>query len=127
MLKIEGVAIGNIILRRTNHESESPWKETKVNITYLNLIFEFPEDYKPIPLTREYLSKFKFHQKYTSDPQEPNPSEAWFINDFHIHSVDGSLKFFFHSYDGLITEIKYVHQLQNLYFDLKIEQLTIKN
>ena len=45
------VSIGDTVLRRSTNRDENdqfPWVETVVNETYLELIYEFPEDYRKI-------------------------------------------------------------------------------
>lgn len=89
-------------------------------------------DIKGIPISEEWLLKLGF--------QRQNHSKDWFVKDL----VDGfTLYYNFGSalYKGLTLEgnggydfegdvdlkhIKYVHQLQNLYFALTGEELTIK-
>lgn len=78
------------------------------------------EDIKPIPLTEDWLLKFGFNKG------EDIVGYCFFIElenieDFTIHLQDGKLVYF---YEDL--ELKYVHQLQNLYFALTGEELTIK-
>ena len=45
MKNIHGLEIGDIGLRRDTNDR---WKKFTVNSTYLPLIAEFPEDYKPL-------------------------------------------------------------------------------
>ena len=69
----------------------------------------FPlEVIKPIPLTEEWLLKFDF-DKYNLG--------FWCSSD----------ALYFEYGDGRSVEIKYVHSLQNIYFALTGEELTIKN
>jgi hypothetical protein len=84
-------------------------------------------DIQPIPLTEEWLFKFGF---ITWDSKQIY--NEWYLN------FDGVLKYkIFHSkYTGVETftmphgdkpiKLKSVHQLQNLYFALTGEELTIK-
>ena len=82
---------------------------------YINEYFEV--DCKPIPLTEEWLIKFGFERNLKDGSfqhRSPFPFTVYF---------DGarlSVKF----YQG--NELNYVHQLQNLYFALTGEELTIK-
>ena len=82
---------------------------------------------KPIPLTEEWLFKFGF-EKY-----EHGFKEYWQLNDFQLE-IHGD-KFVFRVHGGesaphltqfFAHHTKYVHQLQNLYFTLTGEELTIK-
>lgn len=106
--------IGNWVLRKNNNEHQI---QTRVNITYFNLVFEYPNDYTPIPLTPEILEKcgaldFGYH---------------WEIGDVHLDwsskmvdtgermgiSVVGS------------PHIKYLHLLQNLIYAKTGEELPV--
>jgi hypothetical protein len=85
-------------------------------------------DYKPIPLTEEWLLKFGF-----TNSAIPNKKDIykdltarmvmWF-NDGNYAELDliqdSKIISFKHSH------VQYVHQLQNLYFALTSEELTIK-
>jgi len=77
----------------------------------------------PIPLTPEILEKCGFHSKYKSVHMQ------WNIGGFYLHQKsdvdDDNISIpeenVFH-YD-FTYEIKYLHQLQNLYFALTGEEL----
>tara|TARA_R110000796_G_scaffold95908_2_gene201357 strand:- start:694 stop:1041 length:348 start_codon:yes stop_codon:yes gene_type:complete len=72
-------------------------------------------NYKPIPLTEEWLVKFGFEKLKGWDDM------FYFeIDDFQIYEYNVSG----YEYDDF--NIKNVHQLQNLYFALTNEELTIK-
>jgi hypothetical protein len=79
--------------------------------------FEITCYYKPIPLTEEWLEKFGF-EKYTFD-MSVAPQYRW--KNRLIVVRDGC----FVDY-ALSVQLKYVHKLQNLYFELG-EELTTKN
>jgi len=78
------------------------------------------KDFKPIPLTEEWLLKFGFKKfenyeiynkgDFQCDKTQPEQEEEgyWFF------------------IEGYAVNIKYVHQLQNLYFVLCGEELIIK-
>ena len=78
---------------------------------------------EPIPLTEEWLLKFGF------DKVLPRNDKMYYrLNDYFV--IEDS-RFFLLGDDAfeilkLRQEIKYVHQLQNLYFALTGEELTIK-
>ena len=78
---------------------------------------------QPIPLTEEWLVKFGF---------EDGPSKGGFAltkNKLSIHLPDISYpqgRTYFNSWCIIDHSVKYVHQLQNLYFSLTGEELTIK-
>lgn len=112
MIKANELRIGNLV--HTNFEREKQITDIKpidFRENYLNL-------YDPIPLTEEWLLKFGFEKE-------------------NILS-DGTISFKFNPYfyfnplkkEGYICihtpPIKYVHQLQNLYFSLTGEELRSK-
>jgi hypothetical protein len=77
----------------------------------------------PIPLTEEWLLKFGF-KKYSKNEFELA------TKDFDISFFNGELKLlcgFYAENPISLNNQKYVHQLQNLYFALTGEELTLKN
>ena len=69
-------------------------------------------DIKPIPLTEDWLLNFGF--KYNGFCYEFNKHEVRLINEFNIpYWIDSNF----------ITNISYVHQLQNLYYALTNKEL----
>ena len=82
-------------------------------------------NFKPIPLTEEWLLKLGFKESLLG-VYFPYP-----YNDFELGyfgSVNGSKKgYVITSLVGKMEGIKYVHQLQNLYFALTGEELTFKS
>jgi len=73
-----------------------------------------PDGFDPIPLTEEWLLKFGF---------EPLGSSRFDFKIFTYYLYDGS----FYNQSSRLSTIKYVHQLQNLYFALTDEELEIKD
>ena len=69
----------------------------------------------PIPLTEEWLLKFGFIKHITTDVHPTFAKGNINVND-NIVYVSGY---------GFINHIKHVHQLQNLYFALTGEELTV--
>ena len=67
----------------------------------------------PVPLTEEWLLKFRFNEGYTG---------YYYIGDFLI-SVEGQI--YFGETETWIAEIHFVNQLQNLYFALTGDELQI--
>ena len=92
------------------------------------------EDYdrtKPIPLTEEWLLKFGFeleheftnaYKLYTTKHPYDCSNITYSINEKMLRFSNGENKG-----STLIPHIKYVHQLQNLYFALTGEELTFKS
>ena len=94
----------------------------------LRILTEFKDspEYKPIPLTKEWLLKFGFVKE-----------ERYYARGVHQRLFSGLMNL---KFDRLlqmwvfsvgrysdITRIEYVHQLQNLYFALTGEELTIND
>lgn len=77
---------------------------------YLDLI-------KPIPITEEWLLKFGF--KYNNPTYEWYDKSAVFFIQVNYLGFDLIAKF----HNQVIREIKYVHELQNLYFALTEKEL----
>ena len=80
----------------------------------------------PIPLTEEWLLKFGF--EYNSYPDSLTLNVLSF-GRFNAYSISKDLTIELSTQSGYMfgtTKIKYVHELQNLYFALTGEELTIK-
>ena len=83
-------------------------------------------DILPITLTEEILLKCRFSMKYGTDPQEQNALKVFNLENLEILKFELDKFFFFSTGKGLIhTNIKYLHQLQNLYFALTGQELEI--
>ena len=79
------------------------------------------EDFEPIPLTEEWLLKFGLTRI------ECNQGEYYPYTDINIVKVDEYYRLEVGSDEYVIGyKIKYVHQLQNLYFALTNKELTVK-
>lgn len=83
--------------------------------------------FSPILITEERLLKFGFdlRKEYNGCAYILNGFEVWIGNgwDYYLYSVVGRNE------DGINepnVEMRYIHQLQNLYFALTGEELTIK-
>lgn len=96
----------------------------------LYYLFDVDDDWEridPIPLTEEWLVKFGFDKDEEYD-------EGGLV-DYRFILMNGSLEFvsFWNSEDLMVinqpqtgVDIEHVHQLQNLYFALTSQELTIK-
>ena len=72
-------------------------------------------EHKPIPLTEERLERFGFEANVFN----------WRLGEFRIYVKEGGYTVMFR---GIVItrSLKYAHQLQNIYFALKSEELTVK-
>lgn len=79
-------------------------------------------DLEPIPLTEEWLKRFGYVII------ETNKCVEAFRENFRysIQQVENSEHWFWCDGQTVITNLKHVHQLQNLYFALTNEELTLK-
>lgn len=75
--------------------------------------------FKPIPLTEEWLVKFGLKQ-VTYD------KKRFYFLGTDIYIFDESKIYFNADSSNLSVKLEHVHQLQNLYFTLTGEELTIK-
>lgn len=82
---------------------------------------------KPIPITEEYLIRLGFQRK------SRGKDFVW-VHDYYMFTHKSGWYFRF-KFDGYITfnygklffrEIKYVHQLQNFYFEITGDEITFK-
>ena len=81
--------------------------------------------FSPIPLTEEWLLKFGFRVRDDNEYLDIRIRNMLYLA-VHLRTLDVILGY---NYEWTlpIKTIKYVHQLQNLYFALTGEELTIKS
>lgn len=90
-----------------------------LNDEYQDSFGQMIEFIEPIPLTEEWLLKFGFERTCN------HPKHDWIKGEFKIcYDVDNDGYIISELLDISIP-IKYVHQLQNLYFALTGEELTL--
>ena len=113
-MKAEELRINNLIL--TTKDSNKDYLITKVSGAIIDYIECEIILATQIRLTEEWLLKFGFtkHGKYG----------YFYKDDFIIDKNEGFDIFFMCDID-MHVEIKHVHQLQNLYFALTGEELTL--
>ena len=109
--------LGNYVLRNGFlKENQETFNKIVVSHNDITACVVASESFQPIPLTEEWFLKLGFH-KYKGDNSD------CFLNDFET-SCNRELFFWKGTY---IQNIKYVHQLQNIYFALTGEELTFKS
>jgi hypothetical protein len=97
---------------------------SEYNVITANDLVELDSDplddyYQPLPLTEEWLIKFGFESFHKRDFKK----KGLFITTYFATPqtlVDDDFG------NKRVLELKYVHQLQNLYFALTNEELTMK-
>ena len=100
---------------------------SEINFEDGNKIKDDKYRFQPIPLTFEWLKRFGFQSdNFTDEDRTPFLR----IDDDHgsriIHVLLGGPTLVVFD-DNIVSHIKYVHQLQNLYFALTGEELTLNN
>ena len=119
MIKINDLRTGNIINDFCNDISEVLGvqfdKIQLAQLGHLDSYWHSADICNPIPLTEDLLNKFGAKQK----------NEYWF--EFHTYGIIKHTTFieFYSSVEGdfICNSVKYVHQLQNLFFSLTGEEL----
>jgi hypothetical protein len=80
--------------------------------------YKYVHMFRPIPLTEEWLLKFGFEK----------PAHIWCGDKFHLTNYDRDHSLWcvaMNKNNAIIANIRYLHQLQNLYFALTGEELTL--
>jgi hypothetical protein len=113
--------IGNYVYLMLNHQDYETLSVTTKDLEYIG---KKQGDYQPIPLTKEWLVKFGYTETGFMG------FEKGFSNNsiLHIQFMAGGVITGFIEGDStynLIGKIDFVHQLQNLFFALRGEELTI--
>ena len=121
-MKATELRIGNIVWQGEQYKESivtsyelNQFSNYNRGVTHLA---EYYKEWKPIPLTEEWLVKFGF--KYIGSAPTLGINESWNRGNIRIEQLQ-SKELVFH---GL--QIKYVHSLQNLYFALTGKELLAK-
>jgi hypothetical protein len=95
-------------------------KQIEIKATY----FSQAKDFEPIPLTEEWLMKFNEMKKFGGSIYLPIMNlKAELHFEIYGNEIVSTIKSDFANL--ILDRIKHVHQLQNLYFALTNEELTI--
>lgn len=124
-MEAKDLRIGNYI----DYETEREIVTMQITYEYIRLIHNGNKNFKPIPLTEEWLLKFGF-EKEVEYKKKINFSR------FHLFQINASNPYndnknefkvnFYQSKQTVeLCRIKYVHELQNLFFCLCGEELTL--
>jgi hypothetical protein len=117
-MEAKDLRIGNYI----DYETEREIVTMQTTYEYIRLIHNGNKNFKPIPLTEEWLLKFGFEEYEFEDEVF-----GYVLNDFgYINEYQFRIRIFI-DFEGIIIPkaIKTVHELQNLYFALTNEELTL--
>lgn len=114
MIKANELRIGNIVKSNVGNPESNDW----VIIELHHLIHIHDGNYlgyEPIPLTEEWLLKFGFKEV---------SCDKFFKDDFAVY-FGWYEQISIYNDDQFLRNLIYIHQLQNLYFALTGEELTI--
>jgi len=130
-MKASELRIGNYILM--DFFSANPDEPHRVIAKDIANIVRYKNKIEGVPLTEDWLVKFGF-KKLKNSGYHDSELIYWSLNDFSLYvGYNGSINL---GYEGgeyhecepvNDYEIKYVHQLQNLYFALTGEELEVRN
>jgi len=128
-MEAKELRIGNIIHQEASFlfdrspektTTKAEYKEKDVIVTSEVLLNFNERFYEPIPLTEEWLLKFGW-----KEIDEKLYCRRWRLKRVDIYKmVSGDYPFYFR-YNQEDLQVKSVHQLQNLYFALTGEELTL--
>ena len=124
-MKAREVRLGNLVMDGKDIE--------QVNARMIDMLVKIEADFEPIPLNEEWLIKFGFSQMTDTSPANyrMHKSKMFFYIRYGTFTTDGGQTDLI-GYNGLfiankfVRVIRYVHELQNLYFALTGEELTLK-
>jgi hypothetical protein len=123
--------IGNLHEYHIKDEHSDEWIICDIDAIDLHELSDgkFLDDYRPLKITEEILLRFGFKRFEIDgvvgfDFFRSNEKTIWYeIGDFLIIQW-GDDSPFFYSRHNLRIEIKYVHKLQNIYFEIESKELT---
>lgn len=123
MISSNELRIGNIVNKLIMGYKKDPVAvQRNITINAEDLRHQY---FDGVPITDEWLNKFGFEQEMGQMFIEYRHGEE---EGFKLASrADYETWLYFYPEGGLKLNIQYVHQLQNLYFALTGEELTIKN
>jgi hypothetical protein len=128
-MKASELRIGNYIKLMFNYED---YETIQVTSDELVDVDKKRADYEPLPLTEDWLLKFGFENidKGDNDYITYSDSNHDYYLQIDVRRKDSKYTILDNTNYELISfsmvDIVYVHQLQNLYFALTGEELTIK-
>jgi hypothetical protein len=129
MIKPEELRVGNRVLVN-RYEDDDPWETTVEEIEAMHITASLVprggtwvkyEDLNPIPLTPEWLERCGLPCDRSTIDAGGNFSLVFERREDKLFLVSSSAM-----ESEVIRQIEYVHIFQNIYFDLKCEELQIK-
>jgi hypothetical protein len=132
MINAKELRIGNLVWTKSRPTSINQNNEVLTIVCMVRV--EDCDEYTPIPLTEEWLVKFGFEKN--EDGNYDKSIEDSILFEIRIgkdgafgafSSIDTSVEGYFEFFDSALPTsiVKNIHQLQNLYFALTGEELTL--
>ena len=127
MINAKEIRIGNLVEYRITDkldERKEWWEVSEIDaddIHWLSKVDTKDEDFRPIPLTEEWLLKLSFKKE----------GERYFNTFIVLRFINNKVDVFNlgvsqdDEYLEFLNSINYVHQLQNLHFALTHRELTV--
>lgn len=127
-MRVKELRIGNWI---TFNGSEARFTILDFTDTYYNQngVSDYESRIKPILLTKEWFDKFEFISNLKGWYHKPNDNICIFHNQMKNGKIHSGISIEYTDYDGRENEaiydieIKYVHQLQNMWYAITGEEL----
>lgn len=123
MIEPKDLRIGNYVEYRIQDELDDRkewWELSIIDSTDLQILENgIDDDYRSIPLTEEILLKFGY--------KKIRDNEFLFDNHFIIFIKESEIDFCLFNSEGndfFVCEIQFAHELQNLHYSIKKEELT---
>jgi hypothetical protein len=111
MINANEFKLGNLVYTFRTNLNFNEWVETPIKHFHFQTCLDKPDWFNPIPLTEKYLKRAGF-KPFVKD---------WQLNGIIIHTRKRG-----YVIRKSIPIIKYVHQLQNLYFCLTGQELVFE-
>lgn len=127
MIKVNDVRVGNFFIEEGNGYVQWDWKDFAnyvkdkrdgFELEHLGEIMVISDKIEPIPLTPEILEKARFNKV------DNEKDEVYYWYSKKLSLTEFKKRFKLAHYDNPVY-IKYLHQLQNLYFALTGEELEV--
>lgn len=125
-MRPEELRIGNFY----NHVKAG---EIQLDAEWISYFAKFTELLEPIPLTEDWLKKMGFEQDTalglstnTYSKQVKSDMPNWIFGLSHVLPINNWQLYLGKSQQYQVTTIEFVHQLQNLFYALTGEELTIQ-
>ena len=126
MIQLQELRIGNYVEYRIQDELDDRkewWELSIIDSTDLQILeIGIYDDYRAIPLTEEILLKFRY--------KKIRDNEFLFDNHFIIFIKESEIDFCLFNSEGndfFVCEIQFAHELQNLHYSIRKEELKFKD